>query len=141
MFGALLTFASPVVGIDGSTASKAVALATILFSVFYLLQIWDRERRTVLLVPIGLLAGFAGAIAYRGFLGVALALGFVGYRLLRGRESVARAVVGCLRVRGAHGRALAREELDRNRQSGFPILQRRVFVSNRERAGGQGIPA
>jgi hypothetical protein len=104
VFGALLTFASPVVGIDGSTASKAVALAAILFALFYLLQIWDRERRTILLVPIGLLAGFAGAVAYRGFLGVALALGFVGYGLLRSRQSVARAIVivcACAALTGA----------------------------------------
>jgi hypothetical protein len=104
VFGALLTFASPVVGIDGSTASKAVALAAILFSLFHLLQIWDRERRAALLVPIGLLAGFAGAVAYRGFLGVAFALGFVGYRLLRARQSATRAlaiVCACAALTGA----------------------------------------
>jgi len=49
----LLFFASPVVGLDGSTAYIDVALAAILFAVFYLLQIWDQSHQNKLLMPIG----------------------------------------------------------------------------------------
>ncbi|RPI13877.1 MAG: hypothetical protein EHM65_04950 [Acidobacteriales bacterium] len=75
--GALLFFVSPVVGMDGTTAYNDVAVAAILFGVFHLLQIWDQERTGGLLVPIGLLAGFAYAAKYTAVLAVPYALGFV----------------------------------------------------------------
>jgi len=84
--GALLVFASPVVGIDGSSAYNDVAVSAILFVLYYLLQIWDRSRLPGLLVPIGLLAGFAYAAKYTAFLAVPYALGFVGWKLIRGRQ-------------------------------------------------------
>jgi hypothetical protein len=84
--GALFTFVSPVVGIDGSTAYLDVAVAAILFGLFYLLQIWNAERRPSLLVPIGILAGFGYAVKYTAFLAVPYALGFVGFKLWRARK-------------------------------------------------------
>jgi len=84
--GALFTFVSPVVGIDGSTAYLDVAVAAILFGLFYLLQIWNAERRPALLVPIGILAGFGYAVKYTAFLAVPYALGFVGFKLWRARK-------------------------------------------------------
>ena len=46
--GALLTFASPIAGYDGTTAYIDIAVACVLFTVFYLLQIWDQERTPAL---------------------------------------------------------------------------------------------
>ncbi len=88
--GALLVYLSPVVGFDGSTAYIDVAVACVLFVLFYLLQIWDEERTPALLIPIGLLAGFAYAMKYTAFLAVPYALGFVGWKLLRNRRAVVK---------------------------------------------------
>jgi len=84
--GALLIFLSPVFGKDGTCAYIDVAVAGILFALFYLLQIWERERTAALLVPVGLLAGFAYAAKYTAFLALPFALGFVGWRLWRERK-------------------------------------------------------
>ena len=88
--GALLAFASPVMGVDGTSAYIDVAVAAILFGLFYLLEIWDRERTPALLALIGLLAGFAYAAKYTAFLAVPFALGFVLWRLLRARQPLIR---------------------------------------------------
>ena len=88
--GALLVFLSPVVGFDGSAAYLDVAVACVLFVLFYLLQIWDRERTPALLIPIGLLAGFAYAMKYTAVLAVPYALGFVAWKLIRKREKMLR---------------------------------------------------
>jgi len=88
--GAILVFAAPVVGIDGTTAYNDVALACVLFTLFYLLQIWAAEPSPALLVPIGLLAGFCYAAKYTAFLAVAYALLFIGWKLLRRRQPMWR---------------------------------------------------
>jgi hypothetical protein len=88
--GALLFFLSPVVGMDGTTAYNDVAVAAIVFAVFYLLQIWDQERSPGLLVPIGLLAGFSYAAKYTAVVALPYALGFVGWKLFRARQSWVR---------------------------------------------------
>jgi hypothetical protein len=64
---ALLVYLSPVVGIDGVSAYNDVALATVAFAMFYLLQIWRERDDDRLMIPIGLLAGFCFAIKYPGF--------------------------------------------------------------------------
>ncbi len=87
MVAALLVYLSPIVGFDGTTAYIDVAVALVLFVLFYLLQIWDEERTPALLIPIGLLAGFAYAMKYTAFLAVPYALGFVAWKLLRGRKA------------------------------------------------------
>ncbi len=84
--GALLFFISPVVGMDGTTAYNDVAVAAIVFAVFYFLQIWDQERASGLLVPIGLMAGFGYAAKYTAFLAAPFALGFIGWKLVRARQ-------------------------------------------------------
>jgi hypothetical protein len=88
--GALLVFVSPVVGIDGASAYIDVAVAAVLFGLFYLLQIWDQYRKPALLVLIGLLAGFGYAAKYTAFLAVPYALGFVAWKLLRARRPLLR---------------------------------------------------
>ncbi len=66
--GALLTYASPVVGIDGTSAYNDVAVAAIVFAVFYWLQIWDDSgSNDRMLVAVGLLAGYAYAAKYTAF--------------------------------------------------------------------------
>src|SRR5579884_1102202 len=82
--GAFLTFAAPVVGINGSSAYNDVAVAAIVFSVFCWLELWDGDRRTALLIPVGLLAGYAYAAKYTAFVMFPFAVTFVA---LRGRFS------------------------------------------------------
>ena len=88
---ALLVFASPVVGIDGTSAYNDVAVAAIAFTLFYLLQIWDENRTLRMAAAIGLVAGFAFAAKYTAWPAVAYAVGFV---LLKDRKSVLP-VAGC----------------------------------------------
>ncbi len=76
---ALLVYASPVVGIDGTTAYIDAAVGTILFSLFYLTQIFLEEKQSALLIPIGLAAGFAFAAKYTAFLAIPYALVLVAW--------------------------------------------------------------
>jgi hypothetical protein len=78
--GALLTFASPVVGVAGSSAYVDVATAAIVFAVFYWTELWDEQRGLRLLIPVGLLAGYAFAAKYTAFPIAIYALGFVAWR-------------------------------------------------------------
>jgi len=84
--GAFLTFASPVVGIDGSSAYNDVGVAAVVFSTFYWLEIWDETRQAGglphqrALVPIGLMAGYCYAAKYTAFVMLLFALGFVAWR-------------------------------------------------------------
>jgi len=84
--GALLVFASPVVGVDGTSAYNDVAVAAIAFTLFHLLQIWEDERSTRLLMAIGLVAGFGYAAKYTACLGVVYAMGFVAWKNRRMRD-------------------------------------------------------
>jgi len=84
--GALIFFASPVAGMDGTTAYIDVAVAAVLFGVFYLLQIWDQQRDHRLLIPAGLLAGFAYAAKYTAGVAIPYALAFVAWKQLRARR-------------------------------------------------------
>lgn len=70
MFAAVLVYLSPVFGYDGTVAYNDVAAACVVFFLFYLLQIWSAERQNPLLIPMGLLAGFAYSIKYTA--GIAL---------------------------------------------------------------------
>lgn len=72
--GAFFTFLSPVVGIDGASAYNDVAVACVLFGVFYLVEIWAASRQRGLIVLIGILAGFAFALKYTAFLAAPYAL-------------------------------------------------------------------
>lgn len=87
---AVFLYASSVIGIDGTIAYNDVAVAAIAFGLFYLLQIWDRERAAKLLVPIGILTGFAFAAKYTAFVAVPYALGFIAWKQWRARQSVFR---------------------------------------------------
>jgi hypothetical protein len=77
---AFLTFASPIVGITGSSAYIDVAVAAIVFATFYWLEIWDDGRNPAALIPVGLLAGYAYAAKYTAFVILPFALVFVLWR-------------------------------------------------------------
>jgi len=77
LFGALLIFASPVVGIDGTSAYTDAGLACVGFAAFHALCVWEEERESGLLILTGLLCGFAFAIKYTGAFVLAGALLFV----------------------------------------------------------------
>ena len=84
--GALLVFVSPIFGIDGISAYNDVAVACVVFSLFYLLQIWLAERQDRLLVLAGLMAGFAYAIKYTAFVALPYALAVVAWKSWRERR-------------------------------------------------------
>ncbi|MDP3001257.1 MAG: glycosyltransferase family 39 protein, partial [Bryobacterales bacterium] len=81
--GALLVFASPVVGIDGSSAYNDVAAACAVFTTFYLVRIWTEERQEALLILAGLAAGFCYAVKYPAALAGPYALLWVSWKLRR----------------------------------------------------------
>src|SRR5262249_41641371 len=72
---AFLVFASPVVGIDASSAYNDAAVAAVVFTTFYWLEIWDRSGDHCALIPVGLLAGYAYAAKYTAFAILLYALG------------------------------------------------------------------
>jgi len=80
LFAAILIYASPVIGMDGVAAYNDVAVATVIFAVFYALQVWDDSRNPNHLILIGLLAGSAYGIKYTAFLAFPLAAVFVWWR-------------------------------------------------------------
>ncbi|MCW5982415.1 MAG: glycosyltransferase family 39 protein [Bryobacteraceae bacterium] len=84
--GALLFFVSPVVGKDGSTAYNDVAVACVIFAVFYLVQVWAERRPASLLIPIGIVAGFCYAAKYTAFLAIPYAMAFLLWKLARARQ-------------------------------------------------------
>ncbi|MEZ5357018.1 MAG: glycosyltransferase 87 family protein [Bryobacteraceae bacterium] len=61
---ALIVFASPVVGVDATSAYNDVAVAAIVFTLFFLIESGSEPA------PAGLLAGFAYAAKYTAFLAV-----------------------------------------------------------------------
>jgi hypothetical protein len=94
----VLVFASPVVAKDGTSAYNDLAITTVIYAVFYLLQVWDETREDNLLYLIGLLAGIAFASKYTAVLTFPFAMGWVFWRGGTGRvrQLVALAVPACL---------------------------------------------
>ena len=77
LFAALLIFASPVIAKDGVSAYNDLAVATLIYAVFYLLQVWDELQSRNLLLLIGLLSGAAYGAKYTAFLTLPFALAWV----------------------------------------------------------------
>jgi hypothetical protein len=88
---AFLVFASPLIGVDGTSAYNDVAVAAICFTLFHVLDLWADTRSPRLLVAAGLLAGFAVAGKYTAFLAIPYAVVFV---LLKSRRA-ALVVAAC----------------------------------------------
>ena len=101
LFAALLVFASPVAAKSGTAAYNDLAVATLIYAVFYLLQVWDEFRDDNLLYLIGLLTGFAYGVKYTAFLAVPFALVWVCWRVRpseRLRQLLALGLPACLLV-------------------------------------------
>jgi putative Ca2+/H+ antiporter (TMEM165/GDT1 family) len=90
---AFLVFASPLIGWDGTSAYVDVAAATVMFALFYLLEVWDSNGELNLLIPIGILAGFSYATKYTGAIAVPYALAFVSWKLWRSRRPLAEPIL------------------------------------------------
>ncbi len=84
-FAAVLAYTCPVAGLAGSSAYNDLAVATVLFAVFYSLQVWDETNDSKLLILVGLLSGFAYALKYTAFLALPFAISCV-YRRIRDRR-------------------------------------------------------
>ena len=91
---ALFVFAAPLVGKDATSAYNDTALACVAFALFVVLQKWDEERSVTLLIPCGLLAGFAYAIKYTGGVAILYAVAFVLWKSRRSREARSALTVG-----------------------------------------------
>ena len=74
-FAALLIYACPVAGIAGISAYNDLAVATLLFAGFYLIQVECQNNSYKLLFLIGFIAGFAFAAKYTAGLAFPLAVG------------------------------------------------------------------
>ena len=77
---ALIVFTSPVIGWDATVAYNDVAVAAVLFLLFFALMRFDSDRARGWLIVAGLLAGFGYAIKYTAFLATPYAIGFVLWR-------------------------------------------------------------
>jgi Dolichyl-phosphate-mannose-protein mannosyltransferase len=86
---ALLVFASPVVGVDGTSAYNDVAVAAIAFTLFSLIERWREQPDTRLAAAIGLVAGFGFATKYTAWLGVVYAVAMLGWKNRRAAGIVA----------------------------------------------------
>ncbi|MFM2124484.1 MAG: hypothetical protein RL328_935 [Acidobacteriota bacterium] len=98
---ALLTLLSPVYGLDMSIAYIDAGTAAIVFAAFYWLQMWDREREVDpqawrLLIPAGLMCGYAFAAKFTAFPMGLYALGFVLWRERRWKPVALAAAGGLL---------------------------------------------
>jgi len=87
LFAAILAYTCPIAGLAGVSAYNDLAVATVLFAVFYLLQVWDESKDTNLLILIGLLSGFSYALKYTACLALPFALTFV-YARTRDRRAL-----------------------------------------------------
>jgi hypothetical protein len=71
---ALIVFAAPVIGKDGTSAYNDVAAAAAIFTVFYLVETWRLTGLSGLVPLAGIAAGFCYATKYTAFLAVPYAL-------------------------------------------------------------------
>ena len=98
---ALIMFVTPLVGWDGSVAYNDVALATVIFAAFFLVQLWRSERSAGLLVAAGLAAGFSLAIKYTAVFGILFLGAIILWQFRRYRRLPVRQVVIAVAVAAA----------------------------------------
>lgn len=96
--GALLVFASPIVGIDGTSAYNDVAVAAVAFTLFYLLQVSDEVKSPRLWIAIGLLAGFCYAVKYTAWPAIPYALALILWKTRRIKSAAIVAVAASLMI-------------------------------------------
>jgi len=88
--GGLMFFASPTVALIGTMPYVDLALSAVVFGLFYFLQIWWDEQNDRILVPAGVLAGFAYGIKYTAGISVIYALGVIAVRRWRSDKPLVR---------------------------------------------------
>jgi 4-amino-4-deoxy-L-arabinose transferase-like glycosyltransferase len=110
LFAALIIFASPVIGKDGVSAYNDLAVATLVYAVFYLLQVWDEFQTPNLLILIGLLSGAAYGVKYTAFLTLPFSLAWIWFSRRHHRP------------RAPHGRPVDSAQLVLARQPLRPFL-------------------
>ena len=93
--GALLFFLSPAVALVGTAAYVDTALAAVALAVFYLLQIWWSEQDDAMLIPLGILAGFAYGIKYTAGIAVLYVIGGIVVRRIGSGKPIGKS---CARV-------------------------------------------
>ncbi len=92
VFGALLVFAAPVMGIDGTSTYIDCALACAIFAAFYALEIWGEQQQQGALILAGLFCGFSFAIKFTAVSAIAGALAYVVWRKVQKHDAgIARA--------------------------------------------------
>ncbi|HEY1243005.1 MAG TPA: glycosyltransferase family 39 protein [Bryobacteraceae bacterium] len=75
VLAALLVLASPLIGMDGTSAYNDVALGAFVFGAVYLLDLWRQARDSASFLAAAFLAGFTFAIKYTaGFFAVFMAV-------------------------------------------------------------------
>ncbi len=74
VFGAIVVYAAPVCGLAGTSAYNDLALATLVFAVFYAIQVNSQERLTNNLILTGLFVGECFALKYTGALAAPFAV-------------------------------------------------------------------
>jgi hypothetical protein len=83
-FAGMVMYACPVAGIDGISAYNDLAVATLLFAGFYLIQVNYEANEPNVMFLIGFICGFSYAVKYTAGLAFPLAAGFT-----RGRRFLA----------------------------------------------------
>ncbi len=98
IFAAIMIFAAPVIGKDGISAYNDIAVATLIYAVFYLLQVWDESSDPKILIIVGLLSGAAYGAKYTAFLTLPFAIGWLIFRKSSDgrRETVRNLACVCL---------------------------------------------
>jgi len=93
VLAAVMVFLSPLFGQDGVSAYNDVALAAVTFGVFYLMELWLETNQDRLLIPAGILAGFAFGIKYTGFIAALYAVAPLAIRMWRRRRVLWQPIV------------------------------------------------
>ena len=70
-------------GWDASVSYVDVAEAGACFALFYALEIWRQDDDRRMLAVAGVMAGFAGAIKYPGFMAMPFSVGVVVWHVRR----------------------------------------------------------
>ena len=83
IFAAVLVYAAPVCGVTGISAYNDLALATVIYAVFYLLQLNHELNTSNRFIILGLLVGMAFALKYTGALAAPFAAGVLLWKYRR----------------------------------------------------------
>ena len=94
--GALLVFASPIVGIDGTSAYNDVAVAAVGFTLFDLVQQAAGRNSPRFAAAIGLAAGFCYAVKYTAWPAVLYAVAMMLWKTRRIKPALITAVTAAL---------------------------------------------